>query len=127
MTDVVVSESGDSFDVVGEPVAHSPPPVGAAPRHPRWPEAARAFVRRNPFCAVCRTKSDLQVHHELPFHLFPAREMDESLWHVLCRRCHLFVGHLGDFRSYNPRVRADAAEWAARFADRPTFEGSHDG
>ena len=36
-------------------------------------------------------------------------------------------GHLGDFASYNPRVREDVAAWAARFADRPTFEDAHVG
>jgi hypothetical protein len=66
----------------------------------------------------------LQAHHIKPFHLFPELELVESNWVPLCEgnpsmNCHLVLGHLGNFASYNLLVVADASKWLARMLGRP--------
>lgn len=119
---VTLSASGDSFDVLiadplARPAATALPPVPG--RHPHWAVVARDHVEAHPYCGCCRVTRDLQVHHVIPFHVRPDLELDHLNLLVLCRRCHLFVGHLGDWRSWNVTVRADAAAWRRKLDDRP--------
>jgi 5-methylcytosine-specific restriction endonuclease McrA len=51
--------------------------------------------------------------------LEPARELDPANLMALCRSCHLFVGHLGSWESYNPAALEDAAAWLAKIKARP--------
>ncbi len=74
----------------------------ASPRHPKWPAAARRFLKRNPLCMFCGGTKEVVVHHAIPFHIRPDLEMDESLWRPCCElagvNCHLQIAHLGDWR-----------------------------
>jgi 5-methylcytosine-specific restriction protein A len=114
--------TGDSFNVL-EPDCC--PPVMAAPatpqesRSPHWPAVQRAAVVAHPFCACCGGKMDLQVHHVQPFHVHAELELEPSNLIVLCRRDHFFVGHLGDWKSWNSAVREDAAAWLKKIEHRP--------
>jgi 5-methylcytosine-specific restriction protein A len=90
-----------------------------ATRDPRWSGVERAWLKDHNTCACCRTKSDLQVHHKVPFHLDRSKELDARNLITFCRRCHLFVGHLGDWKAFNPHVEEDAVIWAKKFANRP--------
>jgi len=82
-------------------------------RSTHWRTVEQAFLRENPSCAACGTKKHIQIHHCKPFHLFPALELDPSNLISLCmsfrRECHLRVAHCGNWKTYNPDVRADAA------------------
>jgi hypothetical protein len=69
---------------------------------------------------ACGTTDDLDVHHCDPFDWYPDRELDPDNLLTLCRRCHLFVGHLGEWCSYNPEARRDAAIWRRKINNRPT-------
>lgn len=60
------------------------------------------------------------MHHCDPVDWNPERELDDTNLLTLCRRCHLFVGHLGLWSSYNPDVRQDAAIWRCKINTRPT-------
>lgn len=60
------------------------------------------------------------AHHIKPFHLFPELELDTENLIPLCEskkygiNCHLFVGHLGNFKRYNEEVVTDAIIWNAK-------------
>lgn len=91
-------------------------PLGAA-RSCAWPAARKEHLTLFPVCAICGGALSLEVHHILPFHVRPDLELDPDNLLTLCERkkyginCHLLVGHLGDYRRYNPDVRVDAETW----------------
>lgn len=87
---------------------------GAA-RSSQWPAVRRNWVRSNPYCAACGTTRELEVHHVVPFHIEPARELDTSNLITLCDGCHFYLGHLRDWSRHNPLVREDAATMFRRF------------
>lgn len=95
------------------------------PRSSKWPAVRAAFLKDHPSCAACGGKDHLQVHHVYPLS-WPGgrdRELDVTNLLTLCeapgRNCHLWFGHLGDFRSRNTHVERDAAVWFARVQVRP--------
>jgi len=99
-------------------------PAGAK-RSNKWPAARKAFLKDHPNCAVCGGNKKVEVHHKRPFHLHPELELDPSNFITLCEEkkdgvnCHLMVGHLGSFKSFNVDVEADAKTWNAKFKGRP--------
>lgn len=90
-----------------------------------WPSVRAAHLKIQPCCAVCGGTESLEVHHKLPFHLHPKFELDPLNLITLCEskrggiNCHLALGHLGDFRSYNKDVEKDADEWNFKIHNRP--------
>ena len=68
---------------------------------------------------------NLEVHHIKPFHLNPALELDPINLATLCEskkdgvNCHLWFGHLGNFKSFNVDVIADALFWFNKLKNRP--------
>lgn len=97
-------------------------------RSSRWPKVRAAHLAGNPTCAACGTKERLEVHHILPFHLHPERELDPANLLTLCEgdvvNCHLLFGHLRSWKSWNAFVRRDAADWLRRIRERPKGEPS---
>lgn len=91
--------------------------IGAA-RSPAWNNVRDAYAAKYPKCAVCQ-RAGIEVHHIAPFHLFPERELDFDNLISLCRPHHELVGHLMDWKSWNPSVRLDAMTWRQRILDRP--------
>lgn len=84
-----------------------------AKRSDKWPTVEKHFREANPTCAACGGSERLNVHHCMPFHLDPAKELDPTNLITLCmgeKECHLHIGHGGSFKQYNPNVRKDAAE-----------------
>lgn len=91
-----------------------------ARRSSHWPAVRAAWLKVNPRCAACGSKERPEVHHVHPVHLHPDLELDSTNFITLCtRRCHLLVGHLGDWKAYNPAVRADAETWKKKIDTRP--------
>jgi 5-methylcytosine-specific restriction enzyme A len=80
-------------------------------RDDRWAGVEKRHLKDEPVCQYCGGSEKLQVHHMQPFHLFPARELDPTNLITLCEEpeldCHLMHGHLGDFKLYNPNIRAE--------------------
>lgn len=77
-------------------------------RSDRWPTVRKHHLAREGECQWCRRKSSLQVHHMLPFHLDPGKELDDSNLITLCEgesECHLIHGHNGNWKSFNPDIR----------------------
>lgn len=76
-----------------------------ARRSSKWPVVEREFLARTRACEACGSVTKLQVHHVLPFHLHPDRELDPSNLVALCmgrNACHLLIGHGDNFRAYTP-------------------------
>jgi len=82
-------------------------------RSPEWHKVEKEFLEKHPTCAACGGNIRLNVHHCMPFHLDPAKELATRNLITLCmemgKECHLQIGHLGAFSRYNPDVRKDAA------------------
>jgi 5-methylcytosine-specific restriction enzyme A len=99
-------------------------PVTAA-RSGHWPTVRKHHLTLHPTCAVCGGSEKLDVHHIRPFHLHPDLELDPNNLVTLCEankggvNCHLLFGHLGNFRSFNVEVLADADHWHTKIKTRP--------
>lgn len=72
----------------------------------------------HPNCDICGTTKKLELHHILPFHLFPSQEKNPDNVVTLCRRCHKIFGHLDNFYSYNPDVKKDIVIWEEKIVNR---------
>lgn len=85
----------------------------AAERSSKWQKVRDAYIQEHPYCEVCGTSKDLQVHHIKPFQLFPLLELDKDNLITLCTskywgfNCHLWAGHGGNFRWYNRWILED--------------------
>lgn len=100
--------------------------VGKSPslklRSRLWPKARLEHLARQPTCQVCGVSWSLEVHHILPFHQYPDLELCPSNMITLCQskaggvNCHLAVGHLGDYRRFNPHVVEDSEAMLSFFA-----------
>ena len=81
-------------------------------RSSKWREVREAHLKKHPECEACGRTTHLEVHHILPFSLFPDKELEPSNLLTLCENkknglnCHLFIGHLGDYRRFNPSAKA---------------------
>jgi 5-methylcytosine-specific restriction protein A len=94
-------------------------------RSPKWDGVRTKHLKAHPKCAACGSVKTLEVHHIVPFSDNPALELDPKNLITLCEStsngiiCHLCVGHLGDYKSYNKDVILDAASWLTKFKGRP--------
>ena len=94
-------------------------------RSPKWDKVRKAHLAQFPNCAVCDGSDSLEVHHIKPFHLHPELELEDSNLITLCESkkngvtCHLFIGHLGSYKSFNENAREDAKVWADKLNNRP--------
>lgn len=95
--------------------------LGGMQRNSQWSKVRNEFLKRNPYCAICKTKKSLQVHHCRPFHLFPEEELNPNNLITLCedKNCHLRFGHLYSFKSFNPNIKEDAKVWKDKILNRP--------
>lgn len=88
------------------------------PRSRLWKVVRQTHLISNPECAVCGRRKNLVPHHVVPVNLDPSRELDPENLITLCEgpsfNCHLFFGHLRDWRKFNPEIRKDAEEWRRR-------------
>jgi len=88
-------------------------------RDPRWTALRNAHLKREPFCQACGRDSDLEVHHIEPVHVAPSKELDPANLITLCGICHLLIGHLRNWKSYNVSVRKDASTLLQKIRTRP--------
>lgn len=93
------------------------PPARVASR--AWRKVAAQHLRENPTCAACGSRTRVRPHHVIPVSLAPHLELAPHNLLSLCEsyahgvNCHLFFGHGGDWRTYNPNATADAFNWRA--------------
>ena len=93
-----------------------------AARSPKWAAFAKRYLKGKA-CACCGRSDQVVPHHIKPYHLFPDLELDENNLIPLCEgrtvNCHLAVGHLFRWKSYNETVREDAAYIRQKVEGRP--------
>ncbi len=107
----------------------------SAPRSSQWPKVRAAYLAEHPRCEACGGREGLQVHHVLPFKAAGdadedgdgvTNELDPDNLITLCTgdtmNCHLWLGHAGNFKTYNPCVREDAARFRDMIACRKANE-----
>jgi len=91
-------------------------PKGAK-RSSKWRKVRKEHLKNNPRCAICNSKKKIEVHHIIPFHIAPDKELDMDNLMTLCENkkyginCHLLVGHLGNYRRVNVSCKIDAITW----------------
>jgi hypothetical protein len=103
-----------------EVIAVPPKPIEVdADRSSHWSTVRKAHLKLCPTCAVCGGTHDLDVHHCVPFHLEPDLELVEANLITLCTPHHFLVGHLMDWKAYNPRVKSDAKWLLNKIRHRP--------
>ena len=81
-------------------------------RSPQWPEMEKKHLAEEPKCQWCLGTEKLQVHHRMPFHLDPSKELDDNNLITLCEvggdeNCHFIRGHARNWKSYVSTVRED--------------------
>jgi hypothetical protein len=97
----------------------------SASRSNEWPKVRAEHLKLNPVCACCGGTKKLEVHHIQPFHLHPALELEPTNLITLCEDasngiiCHLCLGHLGNYKSFNKDVVQDAKALGEKFSTRP--------
>jgi hypothetical protein len=91
-----------------------------AARSSKWSQVRKNHLKSNDKCAACGTDKDLEVHHIVPVHINADLELDPDNLITLCSRsCHLLIGHLMDFKSWNPHVIHDAKNICIKIKTRP--------
>lgn len=88
-------------------------------RSTSWMKVRKEHLKKFNECACCGSKKSLEVHHKVPFHINKSLELERSNLITLCKRCHLFIGHLGHFKSYNIFVKDDANVFRYKIDNRP--------
>ena len=93
-----------------------------AVRSSQWETVRKNHLKSSPACAACGCDQHLQVHHIVPFHLDRSLELDPNNLITLCEgkgehQCHLNIGHLGNFKNYNPRVVEDSVKFLERIKE----------
>jgi hypothetical protein len=78
-------------------------------------------------CAWChelKSEVDLERHHPKPQHAFPelANDNIKNPVIVFCKRCHLVMGHKGNFRTYNPDVLEIVTKYTNSLPNEPESE-----
>lgn len=84
--------------------------TNGVPRSPHWRAVRASHLKNEGWCRACGGTDFLEVHHIKPFHLHPDLELVDSNLITLCENsptdCHLVLGHLGNWKDFNPNVRA---------------------
>lgn len=81
-------------------------------RSNQWSTVRKHHLEKEGWCRYCGGTKHLEVHHIEPFHINPSKELDEQNLITLCENigkdCHLKIGHLGNWKKFNPNVKKEA-------------------
>ena len=83
-------------------------------RSGQWPKVRKEHLKIHGECQACgrnKKRHLLEVHHIIPFQYCRESELDHKNLITLCRRCHLFVGHLNNWKRFNVDIFQDAYNW----------------
>lgn len=69
-----------------------------------WQSLRKEVIRCYPECSMCETNKDLEVHHIQPKHIKPNLTLSWDNLIVLCKDCHLHLGHGNNFKNYNANI-----------------------
>jgi len=91
-----------------------------AVRSPKWPAVRKEHIKKQPCCMACGSCKKPEVHHIVPVHLDPSKELDPSNLITLCDKyCHFIFGHFMNYRSWNVNVVKDSSEYLESKSNRP--------
>lgn len=112
-------EKLQSIDIVREQI------IKRFSRSAGWSKVRKHFLKDNPFCAVCGTKHNLDVHHITPFKENPLLELEPSNLITLCGKFshHLTFGHLMSFKKYNPSLKEDISLFTLKIQNARKIDG----
>lgn len=89
-------------------------------RSSQWSKVRKKYLNNHPECEACGRNDDIEVHHIIPVHVDPTKELDENNLISLCGKyCHFIVGHLMDWKSWNVNVKQDAETYKNKINNRP--------
>lgn len=74
-----------------------------------WSDLAIGWLKDYPGCAACGRKKGCVPHHIIPVHVDRKLEMSLSNLITLCPKCHLVIGHGGNWRHYVEKCREIAS------------------
>lgn len=104
---------------------------GRLKRSSRWRLVRKNYLQAFPKCAICGGTSKLEVHHIIPFHIRTDLELVWENLITLCEskkkgvNCHLFFGHLGNYKDHNSLIDYDVTDWSKRLGiPDPSLEAS---
>lgn len=106
-----------TLTAIGEKLAGKPYAVRSA----KWRKVRADFLVLFPSCTACGTKTNLNVHHIRPFHLYPELELEPANLITLCEQhnCHYLFGHFLDWKAFNPKVVTQATSYFRGMNARP--------
>lgn len=85
-----------------------------------WSKVRKEHLKKQPCCQSCGSCKKPEVHHIIPVHVDPSKELDLDNLITLCDKyCHFAVGHLMSFHSWNPNVIEDAEVYKDKVNNRP--------
>jgi 5-methylcytosine-specific restriction enzyme A len=91
-----------------------------AARSKEWPALRKKHLDKQPCCQACGSCLKPEVHHIVPVHLDPSRELDPDNLITLCDKyCHFVFGHLMNYRSWNTDIIKDAKVYNDKLKNRP--------
>ena len=94
-------------------------------RSKEWTRVRKEHLKEHSSCEACGQTTVLEVHHIIPFSDSPELELDPNNLITLCESakggivCHLAIGHLGNYQSYNKNVIEDSKIWKEKIKNRP--------
>lgn len=91
-----------------------------AKRSSQWPKLRKQHIEKQPCCQACGSCKKPEVHHIVPVHLDPSKELDPDNLITLCDKyCHFAIGHLLSYHSWNENVIEDAKVYNHKVKNRP--------
>lgn len=91
----------------------------AKKRSSQWRKVRAEHIKRQPVCQACGRAKDLDVHHIVPFHVDPTKELDPDNLITLCGSpCHIVFGHFMSYHCHNENVVEMVKTYRAAFDNR---------
>lgn len=89
-------------------------------RSSQWSSIRSQHLLKYPCCQACGSCKKPEVHHIVPVHIDPSRELDLENLITLCNKyCHFAIGHLMNYRSWNEDVIKDSEVYNTKVKNRP--------
>lgn len=91
-----------------------------AVRSPSWSAVRKKHIEKQPCCQACGSCKRPEVHHIIPVHVDPSKELDPNNLITLCDKyCHFIFGHLMNYKSWNDNVVEDSRVYYKKVINKP--------
>lgn len=91
-----------------------------AVRSPQWSSIRKQYLIQHPCCEACGSCIKPEVHHIVPVHIDPTKELDINNLITLCDKyCHFVFGHFMNWKSWNDNIIDDAQAYLSNINNRP--------